>query len=54
MISFIIRIGWIDISNLSAKIPMINNSIFIKILKLPGDKENKIFNKQKLAAIGLI
>jgi hypothetical protein len=46
--------GWIDISNLSAKVPQINNSIFVKILKLPGDQSNKLFNKQKLTAIGLI
>lgn len=38
-------IGWIDISNLLAKVPIINNSIFVKILKLPGDRENKLFNK---------
>jgi hypothetical protein len=43
-----------DFSNLSAKVPQINNSISVNILKLPGDQSNKLFNKQKLSAISLI
>jgi hypothetical protein len=32
-----LRIGWIDISNLLSKVPLISNNIFVKILVLPGD-----------------
>ena len=32
-----LSIGWIDISNLLAKVPIINNTIFVKILTLPHD-----------------
>lgn len=41
----IFRIGWIDISNLLAKVPIINGNIYVKILTIPSDKENKLFNK---------
>jgi hypothetical protein len=46
-------VGWIDISNLSAKVPLINNTIFVKILRIPDDQHNKLFNRQKLKAIGM-
>ena len=48
------RVGWIDISKLLAKVPIIGNSIYVKILVLPSDNDNKLFNKEKLKAIGLI
>lgn len=48
------RVGWIDISKLLAKVPIIGNSIYVKILVLPSDKENKLFSKDKLKAIGLL
>ena len=51
---YLFRIGWIDISNLLAKVPIVNNNIFVKILQLPHDDHNKLFNKDKLTAIGLI
>jgi hypothetical protein len=31
------RVGWIDISNLLSKVPLISGNIFVKILQLPGD-----------------
>lgn len=34
--------------------PIVNNNIFVKILQLPHDDHNKLFNKEKLTAIGLI
>lgn len=48
------RVGWIDISNLLAKVPMIGNSIFVKILKIEDDRHNKLFCRDKLRAVGLI
>ena len=33
---------------------MINNSIFIKILKIKDHQYNKLFSKDKLKAVGLI
>lgn len=33
---------------------MIGNAIYVKVLVLPSDKENKLFNKDKLKAIGLL
>ena len=48
------RIGWIDISNLLAKVPIINNAIFVKILKLKEHKHNKLFSVDKLKAVGLV
>ena len=34
--------------------PIVNNNIFVKILQIPQDDHNKLFNKDKLTAIGLI
>lgn len=33
---------------------MVGNNVFVKVLELPSDGENKLFNKEKLKAIGLI
>ena len=33
---------------------MIDNNVFVKILQIPGDEDNKLFNREKLKAIGLI
>ena len=33
---------------------MIDNNVFVKILQIPGDEENKLFNREKRKAIGLI
>lgn len=46
--------GWIDISNLLSKVPMIGNNIYVKILKIPSDNDNKLFTREKLTNIGII
>lgn len=34
--------------------PIVGGNIYVKVLRLPGDQENKLFNKEKLKAIGLL
>jgi len=47
------RIGWIDINNLMAKVPLVGESIYVKILKVKSNAHNKLFNINKLAKVGL-
>lgn len=41
----IFRVGWIDINNLVAKVPLVGGSIYVKILKVKSNNYNKLFNK---------
>jgi hypothetical protein len=50
----LLSIGWIDIHNLMAKVPMIAGSIYVKILKVKSNAHNKLFNVDKLAKVGLL
>ncbi len=38
--------AWIDISNLNAKPPIVNKSIYMKVLELPSDGLSKIHNNR--------
>ena len=40
--------GWIDINNLTAKVPTVNGAIHLKILKLKDQSHNKLFHIDKL------
>lgn len=42
------RFAWIDPSNLNARAPIINNAIYVKILKLNKEGDSKIFTKEKI------
>jgi hypothetical protein len=46
-----LRMAWIDISNYNAKVPLVNNAVYIKILELPNEGLSKIYNKAKLQAV---
>lgn len=50
----IVRTAWIDINNLKAKVPQINGSVFIKILKLREPQHNKLFHAEKLKRAEII
>lgn len=39
-----LRSGWIDINNLTAKVPLIAGSVYVKILKVKSNAHNKMFN----------
>jgi len=41
-------LGWIDINNLTAKVPTVNGAIHLKILKLKDQSHNKLFHIDKL------
>ncbi len=38
---FIGRTAWVDISNINAKVPIINNAVYMKLLILPDDVKPK-------------
>jgi hypothetical protein len=48
------RVGWIDINNLMAKVPLVGGSVYVKILKVKANGYNKLFNREKLAKVGII
>jgi hypothetical protein len=48
-----LRAGWIDINNLTAKVPLVGSSVYVKILKVKSNAHNKMFNLEKLARVGL-
>ena len=48
------RVGWIDINNLMAKVPLVGGSVYVKILKVKSNGYNKLFNREKLAKVGII
>lgn len=43
------RIAWIDISNMESKVPLFNNAVYVKILKVKNKKWNRLFTEEKLA-----
>jgi hypothetical protein len=45
----LIRVAWIDISNLESKVPLFNNAVYVKVLKLRNKVHNKLFTQEKLA-----
>ncbi len=46
--------GWIDINNLGAKVPQVNGSIYIKILKTKETNQSKLFHIEKLKKADII
>jgi len=38
-------IGWLDISNLSARVPLYENQVHMKVLQLPHERGSKIFRE---------
>ena len=46
--------GWIDINNLGAKVPQVNGSIYIKILKTKEANQSKLFHIEKLKKAEII
>jgi len=48
------RLGWIDINNLGAKVPQVNGSIYIKILKTKEANQSKLFHIEKLKKAEII
>ena len=44
----VLRLSWIDVNNIAAKVPMINGAIYMKILRLKTNDHNKLFNIEKL------
>ena len=49
-----VRLGWIDINNLGAKVPQVNDSIYIKILKTRDQNQSKLFHIEKLKKAEII
>jgi hypothetical protein len=49
-----VRLGWIDINNLGAKVPQVNGSIYIKILKTKDQNQSKLFHIEKLKKAEII
>lgn len=54
MMFFKIRVGWIDINNLMAKVPLVGGSIYVKVLKVKSNSLNRMFNIEKLAKVGIL
>ena len=46
--------AWIDINNIAAKVPQVNGSIYMKILKLKDPSHNKLFHLEKLRKAEII
>ena len=46
--------AWIDINNLAAKVPQVNGSVFVKILKVQNTQMNKLFHIEKLRKADIV
>jgi hypothetical protein len=42
------KIAWIYILNLESKVPLYNNAVYVKVLKLKNTSHNKLFSENKL------
>jgi len=49
-----VSLSWIDINNLGAKVPQVNGSIYIKILKTKDQNQSKLFPIEKLKKAEII
>lgn len=43
--------GWLDISNFNAKVPLINNAVYMKILETPNQNCSRIYNQANLGKV---
>ena len=48
------RTAWLDINNLGVKAPVVNNAIYVKILELKHNSQNKLFHADKLKKADII